>query len=119
MDGTLINYNERLYEEIQQSEIIPSEIKNVFLNKNNRKYIDLSLSIDYKQTNITRENVKCLLNTIRQTDSFFRSLSFYPGVIDTIKELKQVFNIYFVSKPSENIASNSESIKRQLIERTF
>ena len=118
------NYHKNLssdlmYEEIQQSKIIPHEIKDILSNKKNRKHIDLSLSIDYKQTNITKKEVKKILNNIRQTDSFFKSLSFYPGIIDTITELNKIFNIYFVSKPSENIASNSESIKRHLIEKTF
>ena len=119
LDGTLINYNERLYEEIQNSKKIPQEIKNILSETNNRKYIDLSLSIDYNIVDIKKEKIQTMINDIRQTEEFFKSLSFRPGVIKTIKELNQIFNIHFVSKPSEKITSNSEIIKRQLIENTF
>lgn len=119
LDGTLVNYNERLYEEIQNSKKISQEIKNILSDINNRKHIDLSLSIDYDIVNIKKEKIQTMINDIRQTEEFFKSLSFRPGVIKTIKELDQIFNIHFVSKPSEKITSNSEIIKRQLIENTF
>jgi 5'(3')-deoxyribonucleotidase len=115
MDGTLVNYNERLYEEIQNSKKIPQEIKNILFDTKNRKHIDLSLSIDYKQTNITREELTNMLNNIRQTKTFFKSLSFRPEVITTLKELNEIFDIHFVSKPSEKVESQSEYIKAKLI----
>jgi 5'(3')-deoxyribonucleotidase len=115
MDGTLVNYNERLYEEIQNSNKIPQEIKETLFDIKNRKHIDLSLSIDYKQTNITREKMINILNNIRQTTTFFKSLSFRPEVISTLKELNEIFDIHFVSKPSEKVASQSEHIKAKLI----
>lgn len=119
MDGTLVNYNERLYEEIQDSKKIPQDIKNILSDINNRKHIDLSLSIDYDIVDIKKEKIQTMINDIRQTEEFFKSLSFRPGVVKTIKELNQIFNNHFVSKPSEKITSNSEIIKRQLIENTF
>lgn len=119
LDGTLVNYNERLYEEIQNSKKISQEIKNILSDINNRKHIDLSLSIDYDIVDIKKGEIQTMINDIRQTEEFFKSLSFRPGVIKTIKELNQIFNIHFVSKPSEEITSNSEIIKRQLIENTF
>jgi 5'(3')-deoxyribonucleotidase len=119
MDGTLVNYNERLYEEIQDSKTISQEIKNILSDIKNRKHIDLSLSIDYDIIDIKKEEIQTMINDIRQTEEFFKRLSFRLGVIKTIKELNQIFNIHFVSKPSEKITSNSEIIKRQLIENTF
>jgi 5'(3')-deoxyribonucleotidase len=56
-----------------------------------------------------------ILNNIRQTTTFFKSLSFRPEVISTLKELNEIFDIHFVSKPSEKVASQSEHIKAKLI----
>ena len=94
MDGTLINYNERLHEEIQKSKKIPQEIKNTLLDINNRKYIDLSNCIDYSTIDITQQEVRDLINPIRQTKKFFKSLSFRPGVIQTLKELNKTLDIH-------------------------
>ncbi|AKH32718.1 5' nucleotidase, deoxy (Pyrimidine), cytosolic type C protein (NT5C) [candidate division SR1 bacterium Aalborg_AAW-1] len=122
MDNTLYDFSKNRIEVIQNSpdNYIPLSIKQQITHPEDFKEYNIASIIDYTGTNLHAKELMHRLKQLYQSNKhFFLTLSPYHGVIDTINQLKQLFDVYILSKPSTADTSNCATDKIMSIKRDF
>lgn len=115
MDGTTFDFPEKLAARIAADNSFPESFRLQMQDVNNRtRYNIRTLFEDPTQ----HQTLKRMIQNIYQTQSFFASLEPYPWVVDTILWLKDQYDIWFCTSPSQ-IACWSESEKTKAILHYF